>query len=497
MIAKESIKTKLKTLAAGVTLMAGVALGTGCEGSQQINKTPTEDIVNDNDEINDKDTKPIENDDSGEVVENNDTDEQPINNNDSDDIIENNDKDEQPIENNDNDSIENNDNDTIENNDGDTIENNDGDNNDPTENDDSDNTPGYYYVTNDFTPEDMVMTKEELETTPQEDIDTQLFGTHDKARLRCPYNYSKNPEIYDEQGNVYVVDSCKGNLTNTKMWFENIFPQVYSDIYNLTPPASHRITYMNVDYSKAGSPSNVTIRLQNMVIDVDFLSFNCLSQATEDTSVITSTPSWKDGRCITDGNEIGFPKTQSIKQTKKVADDYISLCKTMPNYQFDEESGTCYTTIEEFVWLEKVPHKLLNQNGFSWKKFPYGIDRIERHLDTNKFYMDMTIGYNTSSDMKVHIELNNAKSCIDQCYGKTGCTSRIEPNPDASQGCFINGEEAAHNVKMKNHNLKHKTAPRFIKPAPAVAKQYYANNLKPNRQKWLAQNVRNFGHNGR
>ena len=130
-------------------------------GSKTGDNTDSGETVTDEDMV---DTGHSDNPDSGNPSnsddENNDKDEQPINNNDSDDVIENNDKDEHPIETNDND--------TIENNDGDPIENNDSDNNEPTENDDSDNTPGYYYVTNNFTPEDMVATKEEINNSPDE-----------------------------------------------------------------------------------------------------------------------------------------------------------------------------------------------------------------------------------------------------------------------------------------------------------------------------------------
>ncbi|MBP5592304.1 hypothetical protein J6Y50_10690, partial [bacterium] len=59
------------------------------------------------------------------------------------------------------------------------------------------------------------------------------------------------------------------------------------------------------------------------------------------------------------------------------------------------------------------------------------------------FYMTMQIGEGseTSEPMYVYITLKNAKSCIDQCHGKEGCTSHIEPSQNASRGCIINGEE--------------------------------------------------------
>ena len=86
MMNTKNLTDKLKTLAVGATLMAGIALGTGCDDAQKITPAPSEDVVNDNDENND-----------GKPVDNNDTD-NAIENNDKDDVIGDNDKDEQPIE---------------------------------------------------------------------------------------------------------------------------------------------------------------------------------------------------------------------------------------------------------------------------------------------------------------------------------------------------------------------------------------------------------------
>ena len=59
----------------------------------------------------------------------------------------------------------------------------------------------------------------------------------------------------------------------------------------------------------------------------------------------------------------------------------ITVCGiTMPNHQYDEETNTCYTTVEEFGWVENIPHKLLNKKGFSWKTNGYHVNRIERHF---------------------------------------------------------------------------------------------------------------------
>ena len=289
-------------------------------------------------------------------------------------------------------------------------------------------------------------------------------------------------------------------MDNKLRWLENVVPTWFSNAYSytMTSPTTYRIVYMQVDYANKGSPSNVKIRQPFVIYDIDLTSANCLgqtAQATEDTSVITATPmsGAMKGCYLDDTGDITKPiQTKNVKQTRDSSAQDIALCATMPNHQYDEETNTCYTTVEEFGWVENIPHTLLNKKGFSWKTNGYRVNRIERHLDTNTFYMDIQM-----KNMNIHVELPNAKSCMLQCQGQEGCTVHIEPSPDASKGCFVNGEESAQNLNNQKHNLKHKLAPRFIKPVPTVAKQHYAKNITTNRQKWLARNIRNFGHNGR
>lgn len=502
---KETITDKLKTLAAGAVLMAGVAMGTGCGGGQQINHVPTEDAVDDNDEINDG--KPVDNNDTDNTIENNDNDKQPINNDDSDDVIGGDDKDDQPIENEDQDNkddsdyvINDNDNKDDKDDSDDVINDND---NDPIENNDNDNIPSENEGSDGLWYGEIIATKEQLENLTPSQIENKKSQGHNVAKQDCPYNYIQQPERYDAEGNMYIVDKCEGNLSEP-MWLENATQKIIFDRYGVPPPRGYRTISMTVDYSNTGSSSNMKVRVSRLVLDVNFVSASCLSQGDENTSVIEMTPNatYLSEGCKVDEESETLPiETKSTKQTKYLSTEYASLCKSMPNYELDRDNDTCSTTINEFVWLENVVHKLLpKQSNGLWYDYPVGITSIKRDLNTNVFYMDMTIGSNNA--MNLHITLTNAKSCIDQCHGKEGCTSHIEPNQNASKGCIINGvevngEESAQRLPMKQHNLKHKTAPRFIKPAPAVAKQHYAKNLRPNRQKWLAQNVRNFGRNGR
>ena len=494
---KESLTDKFKTLVAGATLMAGIAMGTGCGGAEQINKVPSEDVVNDNDEINnnetnDQDGKPINNNDSDDVID----DKDPINHNDSDDIIDDND----PINHNDSDDVID-DNDPINHNDSDdVIDDND---NNPSENDDSDNTND----SNRFFASECAEKKKYLENLTPDQIEAKKDEWHEEPKNSCPYNYIRQPEIYDEKTDcMYIVDRCEGNLEEP-MWLENAAPKIIFDLYGVPPPIRYGIVSTTFNYSANGSQSNIKIRVPMLIMDVNFVSQNCLSQGDENTSIIEMTPNATDlsAGCRIDGEDRAPPiETKSAKQTRTPLPEYTSLCKSMPNYQIDKYNNACSTTINEFVWLENVASKLLlPQTSEFWHNYAVAIKSITRDLDTGVFYMTMQIGSDPTYAMTVNITLNNAKSCIDQCHGKEGCTSHIEPtSQDASKGCFINGvevngEESAQRLPMKQHNLKYKTAPRFIKPAPAVAKQNYAKNLRPNRQKWLAQNVRNFGRNGR
>lgn len=482
-------KDKLKKIVAGATIMTGIAMGTSCEDSQQIRPVPSEDIVND-DENNINDENGNKNDENN-PIENND-DDRPIDNNDNDGPIEHNDSDD-PIENNDEDDI-------TDVNDDDPIENNDNDNN-PSEYDDSDNIKD----SNRFFQDDCVAKTESLENLTQDQIDAKKEKWHEVPKKKCPYNYIRQPEIYDETtGCVYVVDKCEGNLEEP-MWFENAAPKVIFDMYGVPPPKNHTIVSMTFNYSSDGGQSNMKIRVPYLVMDVNFVSQSCLSQVDEDTSVINMTPtSYVDRGCRIDGKNKTPPiETKSIKQTRTVAAEYASLCELMPNHQLDKYNNACYVTIDEFVWVENVANRLIaNPNPNWWFPYDVAVKSITRDLESGVFSMTMQVGTTIESALNVYITLNNAKSCIDQCYGKEGCTSHIEPSQDASKGCFVNGEEvngkdSAQHLKMKKHNLQYKHAPRFITPAPAFAKQNYVKTIRPNRQKWLAQNVRNFGRNGR
>ena len=382
--------------------------------SNSDNENSDNDSIENNDsnpvEENDKDDQPIDNNDTDDIIDDND----PINNNDSDDVIDDND----PINHNDSDDV---------------IDDND---NNPSEHDDTDNTNDSYGL---FAV-DCIALKEDLENLTQAQIDDIKRQGHDKARELCPYNYIQQPERYDEWGSMCIVDKCEGNL-DEPMWLEGATRKILYDVYGVLPPVYQKTVSMTFNYSVNGSQSNVKIKTEGLLLDVNFVSQSCLSQTDENTSVITHDSYYG---CHIDGEYMAPPiETKSAKQTRTLSPEYRSLCKSMPNYQIDEYNNLCSTTINEFVWLENVVSKLFPKNSYGfWPSRKYAIKSITRDLDTGVFHMTMQIGSDPVSAMKVSITLNNAKSCIDQCHGKEGCTSHIETTrQDASKGCFINGVE--------------------------------------------------------
>ena len=386
------------------------------------NNVCIEDTDNPSDENNDKDKQPINNNDSDNVIDDND----PINHNDSDDIIDDSD----PINHNDSDDVM----DDSDVNDNDPIENNDNDDN-PSENDDS----------NGLLVGEGLATKTDLETLTQDEIDNIKSRAHNRAKQACPYNYIQQPEQYDEDGTMYIVDKCEGDLSEP-MWLENAAPKVLFDTYGVPSPKYHRIVSMTVDYSNIGSQSNMKIRVPRLIMDVNFVSQSCLSQGDTNTSIIEMTPNATDlsAGCRIDGEDKVPPiETKGTKQAKYLPVEFESLCMSMPNYEMDIYNDVCSTTINEFVWVENVVNKLLPKNSAGyWPAYSHTIKSITRDLNTGVFYMDVTLVNGHNEQMNLHITLNNAKSCIDQCHGKEGCTSHIEPTrQDASKGCIINGEE--------------------------------------------------------
>ena len=295
-----------------------------------------------------------------------------------------------------------------------------------------------------FFSSDCVAKIENLENLTQEQLEAKKDKWHEGLQNACPYNYIRQPEIYDETtGCVYVVDKCEGNLEGP-MWIENVAPKVIFDLLGAPPPYYHGITSMTFNYSSNGSQSNMKIRVPNLIMDVNFVSQSCLSQVDENTSVINMALSvYPDRGCYIDGENQTPPiETKSAKQTRSMSEKYRSLCKSMPNYKLDEYHNACYVTIDDFVWLENVVNKYIVKLFKSWRNDDTAVKSIKRDLDTGVFSMEIQVGYYTDLGVKMYITLNNAKSCIDQCHGKEGCTSHIEPiGQDPSKGCFINGTE--------------------------------------------------------
>lgn len=473
---------KLKKIVAGATIMAGIAMGTGCDGSQQIHRVPSEDIVNDDDENNINDENGNKNDENN-PTENNDGD-RPIDNNDKDDPIEHNDNDE-PIINDDKD---------------DPIEHNDEDNN-PDETDDNDTQ------SNECAPEDIIAKSNEMVNYSQEEIQNGINFYHDRNRILCHGAFTEKEKI-DINGDLCIEDKCDIGPNDIAaagdgIWIDNL-PFLVADIETELPPPGDIGYYRKVEHLNKAGPTDFIIkrgRITYFVKNVPTISCFTPNNVIDDASTVKMVPTtvgdkgcYADGQLISPSDIITTKNIQPKGAYERGIGEFPSMCRKIANSSFRTSEDTCYTTMTEFTWLENVVPYLYNQSGLKWYETRLSNTKIEYDLNTDTFRMHFDVG----GQYSWIVELPNAKRCLDECYGIDGCEVSITPSPDVSKGCMVNGKESAQNLKMQKQNLKHKpAAPRFIKPAPVVAKQNYVKAIRPNRQKWLAQNVHNFGRNGR
>ncbi len=468
---KENITEKLTKFVFGAMLITGVALGTGCNGAQQINKIPTEDKADDSNENADHQN------DRDSVVDVNDDDDNsntPIEDNDNDNLNDHND---------DNKPIDNDKDDIIGTNDDDSVSITDEDN--PVENNDSDEIPNqspeHYYGGCVFTAEDMVGTKEEIAAGMYDEVNERARQIREKNKEICLGRYTmKNKE--DSEGNVYIVDECEVNNAylglEEPIWYENVIPTVFNAM-GLEPNTPHRIRY--IFKKNRGSPTTIYVKIKNMQIIYHGVVSNCLEQTGENMLNFEIAPS-VDGECIgttSTSDQVVMPK-QHTSRTPGTQKDK-ELCATMPNYQYDEANNICHTTITEEVYMGMVAHTLLNVKGFSWAEIPYRITYMKKDINTNIIYMDMLV-----NDMIVHITLQNP---TDPCLEHDGAWADIPPPGDDNNYndlCTIG-------LLNPKHNIKDKTVPGLKKPFYNVPQKRYAQSVRLKRQKWLAQNVRSFG----
>ena len=433
---------KLKKIVAGATLMAGIAMGTGCDNAQQQpQKNPTEDVVNDNDTdgnyANDENTdKPSENNDADKPIENNDTD-KPLEDNDTDKLSEHDDTD-KPSENNDEDKpIENNDNDDIIN-DGDTDINN------PDETNDNDNVPTV------CAKEDVIITAEDLPYFSSDLIQQNIESAHNNAKAYCSYGAFTKKDRYDTKGNLCIEDECilgpNDIAQGDNLWIDDI-PFMVGTIssYGLPPPQDIQY-YKKVHHQNKAGPTDLTIKLKKIMFYIKNVpTVSCFQPNNIVDNASTNTMIVGDG-CYSDGQSISNIVTKNIQP--KITDyEFGEACAKVPNSEYDVTSKQCYTTITEFAWLENVIPYLHNESYTQWYNAPLTTTKIEKDWNNNTFYVYLS----ADSQHKWVVELSNAKRCLDECYGIEGCEVSIKPNPDLSNGCIV---KEPNNASLMRPNTK-------------------------------------------
>lgn len=451
---------KLKKIVAGATLMAGIAMGTGCDNAQQqLQKNPTEDVVNDNDTdgnyANDENTdKPSENNDTDKPSENNDSD-KPTENNDSDKPVEDNDTDkpsehddtDKPVENNDEDKpIENNDNDGI-------INDDDTDINNPDETNDNDNVPTV------CANEDIVFTAQDMQELTQERIQERIANIQEGEKANfCQHGDFQKKERLDASGNYCIEDECIINSNeivpnDTATWIDNLPKMAFTDA-PIIP--DYKITYYKkTEHLNKAGPTDLTLKMTYMTMYVKdiptascFAPNNIMENASTNTMIVGET-------CHSGGQSISPSGIVAKNAQPKFTDTQFSeACYKVPNSEYDMMSKQCSTTITEFAWLENVIPYLHNKSYAQRSLTPFKTTKIEKDWNTNTFYVYLSV----DDKHKWVVELSNAKRCLDECYGIEGCEVSIKPNPDLSNGCIVKEPENASLMrpntktnKQKNH----------------------------------------------
>lgn len=436
---------KLKKIVAGATLMAGIAMGTGCDTPQRMPQVPTEDVVDDDNEdiINDKDKNNITDDTDGKPSENND--DKPVEHNDNDDNpIEEEDKDTPVIDNdnpvNDNDIIDNNDNDG-----------------EPTEITDNDT------LSDECALEDIIIGAERITNYSQEEIQEEIDYSHNKNRSRC-YGSVTEKEKFDTQGNLCIEDECNIGPNDIaqglgSVWIDNLPFLIRETSSNGLPPPGDTVYYRKVEQLNKGNPTDLTIKQRFMTFYVKNIpTTSCFQQNSiaENASIVTMVPTTVGDRgCYADGQSILPDDTFSTKniQPKIVESDFMKACEKVPTSNFYQPDKKCSTTVTEFAWLENVVQYLYNKSNLSWTGSTITNTKIEKDVDNNIFRMYFSVG----GQYSWVVELPNAKRCLDECYGIDGCEVSIKPSADISNGCKVKEPENASlirpNIKNKKQNL--------------------------------------------
>ena len=289
--------------------------------------------------------------------------------------------------------------------------------------------------------EDIVITAQGMQELTSEEIQ-EYIATLQEEEDRCPHGDLQKKERLDANGNYCIENECAINSNEivpdgTVAWIDNLSKMAFTDAPSVP---DYNITYYKKTerLNKAGL-TDLTIKIKRMTMYVEdvptascFAPSNIVENASTNTMIVGET-------CHSGGQSISTSGIVAKNVQPKMTDiAFGETCAKVPNSEHSLYYNQCYTTITEFAWLENViPY--LHSKAFAQRSLtPLKTTKIEKNWDNNTFYV-----YLSADDKhKWVVELPNAKRCLDECYGKEGCTVSIEPSADISNGCVV--EEAGN-----------------------------------------------------
>ena len=290
--------------------------------------------------------------------------------------------------------------------------------------------------------EDIAITTQDAQDSTPEEIQEYITTLQENQEALCPHGDLQKKERLDASGNYCIENECTINPNEivpdgTTAWIDNLPKLAFTDVpvipdYNIT-------YYKKTEHLNKAGLTDLTIKKSLMTMYVKdvptascFAPSNIVENASTNTMIVGET-------CHSGGQSISPSGIVAKNAQPKFTDtEFGKACAKVPNSEHSLYYNQCYTTITEFAWLENViPY--LHSKAFAQRSLtPLKTTKIEKNWDNNTFYV-----YLSADDKhKWVVELPNAKRCLDECYGKEGCTVSIEPSADISNGCVV--EEAGN-----------------------------------------------------
>lgn len=424
-----SVTEKLKKLAAGATLVTGLALNTGCESD--IKRVDT-----DQNTVTDTDTN-IEDD---PFIDSDPKDEQNDNkpSNDSEQNNELND-DNNPSDNPDN-KTEPDDNQT---------------------NDDNDNV-------NDDDPQNIVGEDE----VPADEAD-KIQNQNNVICARLP-NSSFVPGVkkVTPNGNVSFVDTCITTIGTDKelVYIPDFAPHLFY-LARLDLNTPHKIVNMvgKLDaslFEQSYFHITANIKIKNLTFESNYqnvdVCFNYFHQSDSNVLEFYSSPPTSTCNFFYSTTKNFKPKfTKNIianNDIETVQQKNAELCKKMPNsiYTPNTETtddgttitDTCSITINDKIWFENVIPFLFERGKINWVDTPYRIPYIEQRRDiendTRTTYIDIVL-----NNMTLQVHLNNTEVCLSNPNSVLFIDAEIAPSATDNDNCIRHDPSASLYNKAK------------------------------------------------